>query len=59
MTQAQVVGLIRSLPEGSVHLQVSCQETCLSNDDAISVLEVINSYNHVIYCNSMVTGINS
>ena len=49
MTQGQVVHLMRSLPPGPVVLQVSRQETRLSNDDTISVLEVINSYDHVIY----------
>ena len=56
MTQTQVVHLMRSLPLGPVNLQVSRQETRLSNDDTISVLEVINSYDRVICCDSMVTG---
>ena len=59
MTQAQVVHLMRSLPQGPVSLQVSRQETRLSNDDTISVLEVIDNYDHVIYCDSMVTGTSS
>ena len=60
MTQAQVVHLMRSLPQGPVSLQVSRQETRLSNnDDTISVLEVINSCDHVTYCESMVTGASS
>ena len=42
MTQTQVVQLIRSLPQGPVSLQISRQEMRLSNDDTISVLEVIN-----------------
>lgn len=58
MTQAQVVHLMRSLPQGPVTLQVSRQETRLPNDDNISVLEVINSCDHVIYCDSMATGTN-
>ena len=51
MTQAQVVQLMRSLPQGAVTLQVSRQETRPSNneDDAVSVLEVVNGYNHVIH----------
>ena len=59
MTQAQVVHLIRSLPQGPVNLQISRQETRLFDDDTISVLEVINCCDDVIYCESMVTGASS
>lgn len=48
MNQAQVVQLMRSLPQAAVTLQVSRQETRPSNnDDTITVLEVINSSDHV------------